>query len=437
MERRNFLVRSAGALSAGLVGGCAAHRPGVQPPRREQPPQRGEVFFPPDRVDSGSDWDQVREQFALSRDFRQFATFFLASHPRPVAAAIERHRRELDKDPFNYFVKNNGRLKMAALQDAASYLGVNPGEIALADSTTMGLGIVYGGLVLKEGQEILTTEHDHPSTHRALKYRAERTGAKVNTIRLYKNSAKATEDEMVRAIERAITTKTRVIALTWVHSVSGVKIPVRKIADMVAEANKGRDEKDRAVLCVDGVHGLGIEDVTLPDLGCDIFMAGTHKWMFGPRGTGLVWARPEGWAATSPTIPDFEFLNTPAAMMSPGGFKPFEHRWAMGEAFKFHTGIGKSRIAKRIHSLNLVLKEGMAKMRHVRLHTPVSPDVSAGIVCFEIDGLSTKQVIDRLLEKRIIGSVAPYVSHYARLAPSLLTDEDDVEAALKELEAMG
>ncbi len=54
------------------------------------------------------------------------------------------------------------------------------------------------------------------------------------------------------------------------------------------------------------VHGLGAEDTPVADLGCDVFMAGTHKWLYGPRGTGVVWATPEAWDELDVTIPPFE-----------------------------------------------------------------------------------------------------------------------------------
>ena len=60
---------------------------------------------------------------------------------------------------------------------------------------------------------------------------------------------------------------------------------------MLAEESAGRDEADRILLCVDAVHGCGADAATPVDLGCDFFVAGCHKWVFGPRGTGLVWAR--------------------------------------------------------------------------------------------------------------------------------------------------
>ena len=78
----------------------------------------------------------------------------------------------------------------------------------------------------------------------------------------------------------AITPATRVLALTWVHSSTGLKLPLRAITDAVRRINAGRDEAGRVLVCVDGVHGFGIEDVVLSDLGCDFFMAGCHKWLF-------------------------------------------------------------------------------------------------------------------------------------------------------------
>ena len=88
---------------------------------------------------------------------------------------------------------------------------------------------------------------------------------------------------IVDMISKNITDKTRVIALTWVHSSTGVKIPVSKISWMIAKQNESRGKK--IIFCVDGVHGFGIENISMNELGCDFFAPGTHKWLFGPRGT--------------------------------------------------------------------------------------------------------------------------------------------------------
>jgi selenocysteine lyase/cysteine desulfurase len=389
------------------------------------------------------EWDLVRRQFPLDRRWIHMSQFFLASHPQPVRAAIEAHRRGLDENPFLYVEDNIARFENATRQAASQHLGCNPDDLAMTDSTTMGLGIFYNGLNLREGQEILSTTHDHPATFRALDLRAARTGAALRRIPLYTRAPEATSDGMADALSREIRPQTRVVAVTWVHSSTGVRTPIARFAQAVAKANRGRAEADRAILCVDGVHGFGVEDETMASLGCDMFAAGCHKWLFGPRGTGVLFATPAGWAATAPGITSFDRMwrqgaQPPAAEMTPGGFHSFEHRWALAEAFRFHAGIGKARIAKRIHQLNEQCRRGLAGMKHVELLTPLSNEVSAGLVCFNVAGMKDTEVVARLKEKKIIASVTPrvYGVDCARFAPSLLTSPADVDACLRAVRSL-
>ncbi|MGK3966812.1 aminotransferase class V-fold PLP-dependent enzyme [Sorangium sp. So ce118] len=423
LPRRSLLE---GLLALGAAG-CAASEPAMAASDRPQAP--------------ADEWQRVRGEFDVSPAWIHMASFLLASHPRPVREAIEALRRELDDNPVDAL---HDREDPAPVREAAAaYMGVRADEIALTDSTTMGLASLYLGLPLRPGDEVLTTAHDHYATHESLRLAAERTGAKVRKIALYERSSAATATEMAGAIERAISPATRVVAVTWVHSGSGVKTPVRAIAEVVARANQGRAPGDRILCCVDGVHGFGVDDVSMADLGCDFFSAGCHKWIFGPRGTGVLWGRAELWPLLRPSIPHFgregygawlagqPAPSTTANMMSPGGFHSFEHRWALPAAFAFHRRIGKARVAARIHALNRQCKEGLKGMGHVTLHTPLDEAISAGLVCFEVAGLTPAAVVTRLRERKIIASTSPYATSYARVAPSLLSSEADVEAVLR------
>ena len=433
IDRRNFLVRSGLAISAAVL---AAEIP------------LSKVFADslPLKLDS---WKTVREQFQLSRDFVHLAGFFLASHPAPVRAAIERHRRGLDADPIGYWSEYEEKQEAAVLRAAADYLAVDPTEIALTDSTTMGLGLLYSGLTLREGQEILTTLHDHYATETSLRLRAERTGATIRQIPLYHSLKKVSRLELLDNLMKNIKPNTRIIAVTWVHSSTGLKLPIQEMAQAIRILNESRAEQDRVIFCVDGVHALGVEDFRLSDVGCDFLVAGTHKWMFGPRGTGLVWGHQRSWPLANPIIPTFNTqafdmwmkLSPPkdlpkSVYMTPGGFHSFEHRWALDEAFTFHRAIGKPRVTQRIYELNQQMKQGLTKMPHVTLHTPMSQDLSSGIVCFEVEGMTPRQVTERLRQKKIIGSVTPYATQYARVAPSLLTSSEDIEQALREIQKL-
>jgi selenocysteine lyase/cysteine desulfurase len=220
------------------------------------------------------------------------------------------------------------------------------------------------------------------------------------------------------------------------------------MAEVIAAANRQRGAGDRIWFVVDGVHGFGIENATMADLGCDVFIAGCHKWLFGPRGTGLVWAHRDAWNQIAPTIPAFDgppYLawiknTTPSAsfavMHTPGGFHSFEHRWALPAAFAFQTEIGRAEIQARVHELNSKLKQGLRAMPRIRLHTPVDPKLSSGITCFEVEKVTNEDVVKRLLEKKIIASVSPYAVAYARLSPGLLNTEQQVDEALAAVAAL-
>jgi isopenicillin-N epimerase len=426
VDRRRFLGLS---LSAGTLG-SAACRTGAF--------VRGAV--PPASAD---EWSAIRDLFSLSRDRIHMTGLLLASHPAPVREAIERHRAGLDADPVTYLEENGGRLEQDTRLAAARYVGGDPDEIALTDSTTMGLALLYTALDLRAGDEILTSEHDHYSTKTSLENAAARTGASVHRIALYARPESASADEIVGAVSRAMTSRTRVVALTWVHSGTGVRLPIAQVAAAVARANAGRDEKDRALLCVDGVHGFGSTEDAVSELGCDFFVAGCHKWIFGPRGTGLIWGRARAWPVVRPTIPPFDMLpgripgrdKTAAPVLArritPGGFHSFEHRWALAPAFELHERIGRARVASRIHSLNRQLKEGLSAMPNVKLYTPRADALSAGLVCFDVAGLSPDAVVAMLGRKRIIASQTPYASSYARLTPGLLNSPEEIDAVLR------
>lgn len=427
MYRRDFLV-----LTGHVLGAAAASAL-----------RSAEVFANKEASSAALSWDEVRSNFNLAPDLIHMSGFFLASHPSPVREAIEQHRRAFDANPIEYYFEYSDKAEAAVLGAASHYLSVDPRGIALTDSTTMGLGLLYSGLKLRKDQEILTTTHDHYSTENSLRLRAERTGAKVRKVSLYRDAAPKSVEEIVENVTKAVTPQTRVLAVTWVHSSTGVKLPIRAIADSLEPINASRDEQDRVLLSVDGVHGLGVDGTTMPELGCDFFIAGCHKWLFGPRGTGLVWGTPSAWSAATATIPTFDDASYSmwmgaipprpvpvGATMSPGGFHSFEHRWALNRAFQFHQTIGKERIAERIHSLNRQLKEGLAKMPNIKLYTPMARDLSAGIVCFDVEGITADQVVAALREENIVASVTPYKTLYSRLSPGLLTSPAEVETTL-------
>ncbi len=443
MKRRDFLTRASIVAGSSMLSMATAAQVAMA-----GSVQAGTFTAGAAGALSSADWVGLRKLFELSPNFVHLATFLLSSHPRPVAEAIERHRRAFDLNPVEHYYANVGEMDQTIANAAAEYIGGKAEQIAMTDSTTMGLAMVASGLVLRPDDEILQSEHDHYAMDLSLQLRAERTGARVRRVALYDEPADASVDEILSRLKAAISPSTKVVAMTWVHSLSGVKLPIRAIGDMLAELNGARADTDQILFLVDGVHGFGIEDVDVSNLGCDFFVAGTHKWIFGPRGTGLIWGSDRGWAHCKAVVPSFGqsygvwlgYLTqdqVPAGdHMTPGGFHAFDHRWALPEAFKLHLQLGKANVQKRIHELNAFAKEGLKEIEGVTLHTPMSSELSSGMICFDYKDMQPWPVAGALYEKGIIASATPYRRSYARFAPSLINDEEEIERALAALASL-
>jgi selenocysteine lyase/cysteine desulfurase len=122
---------------------------------------------------------------------------------------------------------------------------------------------------------------------------------------------------------------------------------------------------------------------------------------------------------------------TTASDVTPGGFHAFEHQWAMVAAFRFQEGIGRSRVAGRIRELNDRCKAGLAASRRVRVVTPMDPALSAGIVCFEVEGMSAQAVGEKLVAHRIVAAASPYLPSYPRFSPGIVNTPEEVDEAVR------
>ena len=436
LSRRGFLLTSALAAGAGAVPTTFA---------AEKKPLK-----------DLKDWGAVRRQFELDPRYIHLGLFFLASHPRPVREAIASYRQQLEANPLHtverlVFGGPQEYVPAKVCNAIASYIGGSADDIALTQNTTTGLAVIYQGLPLKPGDEILTTTHDHFVHHEAIRLAAERSGATWRKVPLFDAYDAISAEGMVERLRKAIRPETRVLGVTWVHSSSGLKLPLRRIAEALAVVNRGRAPERRVFFVVDGVHGLGVEEPDIVAMGMDAFSAGTHKWIFGPRGTGFVWARPEVWSVMRPLMPSTSSaelffawagekppeMPARATWFSPGGFQAFEHYWAVPTAFEFHQAIGPQRITERIHELNAQMREGLAKMPHVTLYTPRSKELSSGMVCFDVKGMTPQQVVQRLAERnRILASTTPYAVPYARVAFGIQNTPDEVEKTLAAIRSM-
>lgn len=390
-------------------------------------------------------WPDVRGHFQLDPAYLHFGAFWLSSYPDIVRRTIDRFRREIDCNPVFYIQDNEERLEAATRRAIAAFVNGDAERTVLTGSTTEGLALGIGMAKIGAADEILTTVHEHYSAHCAVEQLRARTGARVSAVELYDRPERADKAVMIAALLAGISEATRLVVLTWVHSGTGVRIPLAEMAAAIAALNAGRPANERILLCVDATHGFGVFDVDLDAVPCDIFVSSCHKWLNGPHGTGFVHFSTAAIARTEPLTPSFapgplgRFTGRPPAderpweRLTPGGFHAFEHRWSVPAAIGFAESIGQLRIEAHIGDLALRLKHGMASLPGLRLITPCDRDVAAGIICFEIEGLAPEQVVAGLRERYVVGSVSPYRVRYARLTPGIYNIAQEVDQVLDRL----
>ena len=150
----------------------------------------------------------------------------------------------------------------------ARVLGADPDEVALTGSTTDGVNTVLAALDLRPGDEVLTTDEEHPGLLAPLGRARRRPGITVRVVPF---------DQ----IEDGVSASTRLIACSHVSWVSG------KVMDVAALARTG------VPVLLDAAQAIGAVPVDVRALGCDFYAASGQKWLCGPEGSGCLFVRRE------------------------------------------------------------------------------------------------------------------------------------------------
>ena len=155
-ESRRELLKKIGLLTS--VAHLASLTPSISSAKPVSPLKPSQEAY----------WEKIRKEFNLNYSYAHFAGFLIASHPRIVREDLQYHRDNLDANPAIQ-LKKRKEYEKDAREGAARYLKISASQVSLTDSTTMGLATVYNGIKLRKDQMILTTDHDHYSTHESLK----------------------------------------------------------------------------------------------------------------------------------------------------------------------------------------------------------------------------------------------------------------------------
>jgi selenocysteine lyase/cysteine desulfurase len=242
------------------------------------------------------------------------------------------------------------------------------------------------------------------------------------------------QSDLVSAVERAITPRTRVVHICHITNLTGHIFPVREICDVA------RPRGIRTI--VDGAHAFAHFPFAIGDLGCDYYGVSLHKWLLAPVGTGLLWMRRALIKDTWALQPGSEKLTDDIRKYEEIGTHPAATHNAIAEAIAFHHGIGAERKLARLRYLRDRWADRVKALPNVRLNTDLSPAVSGGIANLRILDVDSAKLTDHLWERhRIIVTPIKHADFEGiRVTPNIYTtlrEIDTFSAALEQVAARG
>lgn len=328
------------------------------------------------------DWQAVRAHFVLPPGMIYMNSGSEGSMPRPILERYASDNLTWAQNPSYCFFDSPrfGEYQQSNRAAIARFVGADPVEIVLTNNTTMGLAMALLGLPLAEGDEILTTDQEHWSLLAPLTLLQERW--KINFRQLTVATPLHDAESVVAAFKTAITSRTKVIALSHITWTTGTRFPVAQVCALAASHG--------ILTVIDGAHALGTLALDLSAIGCDFYACSGHKWLNGPPGTGVLYIRK---AALNPTkLWPILSEQTPVLGQYPistdlqvRGCNNTPGFAAMVDAAAFAADIGREAIEEHILSMSAYLRRRVVETwGEASLYSPAAdrPDLSSGIASF-------------------------------------------------------
>jgi isopenicillin-N epimerase len=236
----------------------------------------------------------LRSLFLLDEDviFLNHGSF--GACPRPVFEAYQAWQLKLERQPVAFLDPDRGLSSW--MRDArsvlAAELGTGADNLVGMMNATYALNVVAQSLDLKEGDEILTTDHEYAALEKTWSYVARRTGARIVVVNIPLPLNK--EPDFTESLRTGFTNRTRVLFLSHITSATALLFPIEKI---VAEA-RGRG----IYTVIDGAHTPGHIPLNLDALGADFYAGNCHKWLMAPKGSAFLHVRPGLQAMINPLV---------------------------------------------------------------------------------------------------------------------------------------
>lgn len=377
------------------------------------------------------DWEKVESQFTLANSRKHFNTSSIGPSPRIVQETTIASIKYINKYGIeDHKVVEKTRAKLA------KFMNANPEELAITRNATEGMNIVARSLKLKQGDEIIITSEEHIGGSAPWMALQNEIGIKVKVVDIL-----GKEEKILKLIKSAISNRTKVISISHITCTTGTVLPVKEIIEFC--------KKNQIQSVIDGTQALGQISLNLKSLQPNFFIASCHKWLFGPKGTGILYMNQDFLNNTPPLFAgaytDIKFD------LKKGIYEYIKHasRYeygtinapiiaGLGAAVEFMNNIGIKNVEDRGKYLASRFYEKISQHRDISILTPFHLDAHASIVTFRIKQKNGSNICKELRETAniILRSVTENNMNAIRASFAIYTNENEVDELAQKLLAI-
>lgn len=292
--------------------------------------------------------------------------------PRPVFDATVAAMTALEADPVRG-TYGSGISELDKVRGkAAALLGCSRDETLLTNSATAGMFLIAQGLKLSYGDRVLTTDHEHPGGRLGWEWAARRYNIQIDTLAIV--PGERDPQAIVDRFADAILPRTRVLSFSHILYTTGVKLPVEQLCA------GAREHGCWAV--IDGAQAAGAMPVDVCTIGCHAYAASGHKWLLGPKGTGLLYISDEMTGA----LDALPIIAGRQANSNSTGIGHISGMHGLGAAIDYVGAIGLERIEAHNLALRHELYDALSELPQVRIPAPRDGPMISANLAFELTG---------------------------------------------------
>ncbi len=358
-------------------------------------------------------WFTIQQAFSVTRGITNLNNGGVSPSPRIVTEALVRYIWE-QEDVTAYTMWQILEPQCETVRTGlADVFGCDREEIAITRNASESIESILMGMDLKPGDEILTTTQDYPRMLTTLRQRELREGLVLKMIKV--PIAPENLDAITDEFAKGITKRTRVILISHVINITGQITPVKYVCELAH--SKGIE------VIVDGAHSFAHFDFKQKDIGCDYFGTSLHKWLYAPKGNGLLYVQRDKIEKIWPLMAAEKRQASDIRKFEEIGTHSAAPKLAIGEAIMFHYGIGAKRKEARLRYLSRYWMNKLRELPNVRFHTSFQDNQSCGIANIEIVGVDTAALQSYLMDKHKIFTVAIIHDEFngIRVTPNVYT----------------